>query len=98
MNDGERLGICRRTHSTKSGVVELFCHEESHNHFPLAGATYKAIKNKQGNLLWFICASGCKGEVPKMVYDEGYESEETDPSSIALEKAYRKFEKTCPGK
>jgi hypothetical protein len=95
IGDAERIGICRKTISTKRGITELYCHDQSYNTFPLAGATYKVVHNKKGELLWFRCVKRCNAGVPKLVYDEGYEAEESDPHAVALQQAYRQLEKKC---
>lgn len=97
INDGESIGICRLAHSGKS-ASELRCHKDSYNRFPLAGATFRFTKTMQSSEATLQCVSGCKVGVPRVVYDEGYEPEDTDPNVIALEKAFRRYEKKCPAK
>ena len=93
MDDEKTLGICKRAY----GKVrqELICRHESLNFFPLSGARFISVNDERGNLLWFKCVDGCSKNVPKRVYDEGYESEEDDPNFIALQRAFKNFESKC---
>ncbi len=91
MNDGARLGICRLMYQG-TPKSEFVCRPESSGSFPLAGATYKPILDK-GILASFRCASGCGPGVPKLIHDEGYESE--GEKNIELGKAQKKFKSMC---
>ena len=91
MGDGNILGVCKRTYGDTATLV---CQQSSYNDFPLAGAQFAAVNSKRG-LLWFKCIQGCSSVVPKLVYDEGYESTETDPNFVALQKAYKNFYRKC---
>lgn len=97
MNDGERIGICTTTKSNRLGKLEFHCQKESRNGFPLAGAGYTAIRNSKRRFTSFGCNKGCESPAPKILYEEVYEGSEgdSDPESIALENAYRRFKEKC---
>jgi len=95
MEDGDdlRLGICREDFSPP---YRFSCRKESHNNFPLAGATYKAVADGKGNFIRHECESGCGPGVPKILYSPGYEPEGTEPSVLEHARAHKRFRKVCP--
>jgi len=88
-----RLGICRQVRSPPYGFS---CRNDSHNKFPLAGASYKAIKDAKGSVVRLECETGCTRGVPKVLYDPGYEPEGNEPSVLEHSQAYERFRKACP--
>ena len=82
-------GFCRRSEKG------LACDLDSCPDFPLAGATYKRLKDK-GSLPSFRCVNGCNNGVPKIIHDMGYETDESD-HNIEWEKMVAKFAKICKG-
>lgn len=98
--DDKSFGICLSVHShdNKAGtynrvIDELIFQEPSINNFPLAGATYKLIKDN-GSLPSYVCVKGCKAAMPHIIHDLGYESPE-DWHNIEYEKALKKFNSKC---
>mgnify|MGYP001568352157 FL=1 len=96
--DEKSFGICLSVYSRgKMGynrtIDALVCLEPSVNSFPLAGATYKLIKD-QGALPSFACVKGCKAATPRLIHDLGYESPE-DWKNVEYEKALKKFNDKC---
>ncbi|MEQ1534053.1 MAG: hypothetical protein HOO97_07220 [Sideroxydans sp.] len=98
--DDKSFGICLMVHSknNKAGtynrvINELIFQESSVNNFPLAGTTYKLIKDK-GALPSYACVKGCKATTPRIIHDLGYESPE-EWRNVEYEKALKEFNGKC---
>ncbi len=81
--DIEKYGVCNYT----AGFTCL-----PNQDFPLAGASYKAIRSK-GELVTSVCVAGCTG-APAAIHDMGYETMDGE-RNIEREAAQKKFRKIC---
>jgi hypothetical protein len=82
------FGFCTYTEN------ELFtCRRDSCAAFPLAGATYKPIRDK-GTLESLLCVEGCSPTVPRLIHNMGYEAEESD-RNIEYDRTVKRFKSKC---